>query len=73
VNARVESGEFLSLPELVDAIDGVLAAPNEKLGEGNGPGSGDVSVLAVYSWVFGREALGEEYWESGDGEGEVVL
>lgn len=35
-----ESGEFRSLPELVD-MDGVLAAPKEKLGDGRGPGMGE--------------------------------
>lgn len=43
-----ESGEFRSLlPELVDAIDGVLAAPKEKLGDGRGPGMGDGIVREV--------------------------
>jgi hypothetical protein len=45
---RRESGELRSLlPELVDAIDGVLAAPKEKLGEGSGPGIGDGKVREV--------------------------
>lgn len=48
VNDCRESGEFRSLlPELVDAMDGVLAAPKEKLGDGRGPGIGDGNVREV--------------------------
>jgi len=43
-----ESGEFRSLlPELVDAMDGVFAAPKEKLGDGRGPGIGDCNTREV--------------------------
>ena len=50
---RSESGELRSLsPELGDAIEGVLAAPNEKPGEGNGPGIGEATVReeTAYRW-----------------------
>lgn len=42
---RRESGELRSLsPELGDAIEGVLAAPKEKPGDGSGPGMGEGTV-----------------------------
>jgi len=41
-NERRESGELRALStEPGEAIEGVLAAPNEKLGDGRGPGMGD--------------------------------
>ena len=48
VNERKESGELRSLSaELGEAIGGVLAAPNEKLGEGKGPGIGGATTRDV--------------------------
>jgi hypothetical protein len=70
---RNESGELRSLsPELGDAIEGVLAAPNEKLGDGSGPGMGDAMVLEVtaYREWSGKDARTAWYGEMAAGDGE---
>lgn len=47
-NEHKESGELRALsPELGDAIEGVLAAPKEKPGDGRGPGIGEETVRDV--------------------------
>lgn len=60
------TGELRSLSE--DA----LATPNEKPGEGRGPGIGAEMLRDVtgYCWWSGREARTAWYGDSGEGEGD---